>query len=237
MPEYEDTRDPYERIAASIRAKVMSGEYGPGDALPSTRLLSKEYGAGGPTVQKALAMLKGEGWIIGQRGVGREVRPAQIREITAGSYFDPQVTGVSYDILSVDERDPSGDVATALNGERAVLRHRLMRDVTGPLEVDWSYYPASIAAGTRLTEARKIPRGGAPRILAELGHPERWFADVVSARAATEYEANHLRLPAGIPVLRILRTTYSDADRVVGVTVLVKAAHLLAQRYVQDVEA
>lgn len=234
MRAYVDERQPHERIAASIRAKIMSGEYAPDDVLPSNPALAAKYSTAGATVQKALKALKDEGWVVGTPGLNRKVRPSQIREITAGAYFDPKKTGVTYDILEVREVDASGDVAAALNGERAVLRHRVMRDSTGPLEVDWSYYPASFAAGSPLAQPGKI-KGGAPRVLREAGLPERSFADVVSARAATQYEAERLELPPGVPVLRILRTTYSDDDRVVGVTVLVKAAHLLAQRYVQTV--
>lgn len=232
MVKYEDERDPYERIAAEIRAQIMSGMRAPGDVLPSNTALADEFGTSGATIQKALRDLKREGWIEGRAGLNRTVRARQVREITAGAYFDPTETGVTYDILEVREVEPVGDVAAALGGERAILRHRLMKDPKGLLEADWSYYPVSIAAGTPLALGKKI-RGGAPRVMAELGLPERRFADVVSARAATEYEADLLELPRGVPVLRILRTMYSDDDRVVAATVLIKATHLLAQRYEQ----
>lgn len=233
MPNYEDTRDPYERIAADLRSKIMSGVYPPDADLPSTAEFRTDYKAAPATVQKALDMLKAEGWIVGGRGARRKVRPTQVRVITAGSYFDPKDTGYSYDILEVAERTPDGDVGEALGGNAAVLRHRIMRDGTGPLEVDWSYYPAEFASGTRLAQLGKI-KGGAGSVLAELGLPERRFEDIVTARGATDYEARHLLMPPGVPVLRILRKTCSDNGRLVAVTVLVKAAHLIAQRYVQD---
>jgi GntR family transcriptional regulator len=233
MTGYEDTRDPYERIAADLRSKIMSGVYLPDADLPSTAEFREAYKAAPATVQKALDVLKAEGWIIGGRGARRKVRPTQIRVITAGSYFDPKVTGYSYDILEVGGRTPDGDVGEALGGEAAVLRHRIMKDATGPLEVDWSYYPANFASGTQLAQPGRI-KGGAGRVLQELGLPERRFEDIVTARGATDYEAAHLLMPPGVPVLRILRKTHSDNGRLVAVTVLVKAAHLLAQRYVQD---
>jgi GntR family transcriptional regulator len=233
MAGYEDTRDPYERIAADLRSKIMSGVYLPDADLPTTAEFREEYKAAPATVQKALDMLKTEGWIVGGRGARRKVRPTQIRIITAGAYFDPKVTGYSYDILEVGERTPGGDVGEALGGTAAVLRHRIMRDSTGPLEVDWSYYPSEFASNTRLAQPGRI-NGGAGSVLQELGLPERRFEDVVTARGATDYEARHLLMPPGVPVLRILRKAYSENDRLVGVTVLVKAAHLLAQRYIQD---
>lgn len=234
--EYEELRNPYEVVAADMRAKIMSREWAPGFALPSTEGLCGLYKVGSPTIQRALAELKREGWIVGHRGKGRQVRPDQIKVITAGTYFDPAETGFSYDLLEVEKVTPVGDVGEILarhgSGE-AVLRHRVMRDASGPLEVEWSYYPAEIAEGTRIAEFRKIPRGGAPRVLAELGFPERGGADEATTRDATGYEARLLLLPPGVPVLRILRTTFSDDDRLVEVTVLVKAGHLLAQRYLR----
>lgn len=232
MESYVDPRDPYERIAADIRARIMSGELAPGDDLPITSELTAQYAVASATIQKAFDMLKTEGWIVGTRGRGRQVRPSQLRVVTAGTYFDPKEADVAYKLLSVGETRPAGDIATALGGATAILRHRLMHDAGGPLEVDWSYYPAEIAAGTELAQTKRI-RGGAQRVLDGLGLPERGFDDIVSARAATEYEARHLELPPGVPVLRILRTVYSDERRVTTVTVLIKAGHQMAQRYAQ----
>jgi GntR family transcriptional regulator len=231
--EYEDLRNPYEVVAADMRAKIMSREWQPGGDLPSTERLCEIFEVGSPTIQRALAELKREGWIIGYRGKGRQVRPNQIQVITAGTYFDPAETGFSYDLLEVKRTVPVGDVGEifATSGDEAVLRHRVMRDQTGPVEVEWSYYPAQIAEGTRIAEDRKTPRGGVPRILAELGYLERRSSDEVTTRDATGYEARLLLLPPGVPVLRILRTTFSDDDRLIEVSVLVKAGHLLAQRY------
>lgn len=235
MAEYEDLRNPYEIIAADMRANIMSGEWAPGAKLPTTEKLCADFKAGSPTIQKALGVLKAEGWIVGQRGVERRVRPSQMSVVVAGTYFDPATTGYKYDLLKVERVTPVGDVGARLTaGEgsgEAVLRHRIMRrEETGPLEVEWSHYPAEIADGTAIAENRKI-KGGVQRILAELGLPERRSSDEVTARDATGEEARLLLLPPGVPVLRILRTTYSDEDRLIEVSVLVKAGHLLAQRY------
>ncbi len=231
--EYEEPRNPYEVAAADMREKIMSREWAPGYDLPSTEKLCELFGVTSPTMQRALAELKAEGWIVGHPGKGRQVRPNQIQVVTAGTYFDPATTDFKYDLIEVKRTTPVGDVGEILTGHgdgEAILRHRVMRDPLGPLEVEWSYYPAEIADGTRIAEDRKI-KGGAQRILNELGFPEGSSADEVTARDATGYESQLLLLPPGVPVLRVLRTTFAKDDRLIEVTVMVKAGHLLAQRY------
>jgi GntR family transcriptional regulator len=85
--------------------------------------------------------------------------------------------------------------------------------------------------GSDLARPRRV-RGGAPRVLAELGYPQRYFADAVSARMPTAEEASLLALPV-VPVIRQFRVIYSDADRPVEASVLVKGAHLYELLYRQ----
>ncbi len=93
-----------------------------------------------------------------------------------------------------------------------------------------SYYPLGIARGTAMTERRKI-KGGTPALLAEAGFPPRLSVDSVSARVPTQEQYTLLRLPGDLPVLRTLRTVYSDGDLPIEVTVMVKASHLYELRY------
>lgn len=50
--------------------------------------------------------------------------------------------------------------------------------------------------------------------------------DRVSARVATPDRYRLLRLPGDLPVLRTLRVVFSDHDRPVEATVMIKAGHL-----------
>src|SRR3954454_23367144 len=63
-------------------------------------------------------------------------------------------------LLAVDEVPASASVAEMLGlsqGEPVVVRRRLILFDDHPVELADSYYPAAIARGTRLAEARKIP--------------------------------------------------------------------------------
>jgi 5'-deoxynucleotidase YfbR-like HD superfamily hydrolase len=69
-----DTRQPNVKIAASIRAAILSGELGPGQRLPSGPELARFFGAANMTVQKAIRTLTDEGFVRTKSGSGVYVR-------------------------------------------------------------------------------------------------------------------------------------------------------------------
>lgn len=71
---------PYQRIAASLRERIESGELRPGDALPSINRIAQEWGCAKTTAAKALNMLKAEGLVRGVQGWGTIVVPESERQ-------------------------------------------------------------------------------------------------------------------------------------------------------------
>jgi DNA-binding transcriptional regulator YhcF (GntR family) len=69
------------RIAADLRARIATGEFGPGDRVPSTRELTRQWGVAMATATRALSLLRDEGVLRSVRGVGTVVanRPAATR--------------------------------------------------------------------------------------------------------------------------------------------------------------
>jgi GntR family transcriptional regulator len=243
-----DGRPLHERIAADLRDDIMSGNSAPGDSLPSTAQLKERFGAANATVQKALQLLKGEHLVVGRAGASVTVREHRQRTIRPAAYMAPSPSGEPYrwltevansgararsTLLDVAEVEPPADVADALAlqpGGTAVLRHQLLSIDDEPAELVASYYPPDIAEGTAITERRRIP-GGTPTLLASLGHTPRLSVDRVSARVATQEQYRLLRLPGDLPVLRTLRVVFSDHDRPIEATVMVKAGHLYEVQY------
>lgn len=128
---------------------------------------------------------------------------------------------------------PPADVASALalgDTEVAVLRHQILSIDGEPVEQVKSYYPLSVARDTAITAKRKI-KGGTPTLLGQLGFPPRLSVDRVSARVPTQEQYQALNLPSDLPVLRTLRVVYSDDERPVEATVMVKAGHLYELQY------
>lgn len=206
----------------------MATDMAPGAALPSLAALAERFDAAIATVQRAVTILRAEGFVYTRQGAGTFVRDRTTFVVGGDAYFDPRTSDYTYDVLDVRRATPTRDAAELLGlpkDAKAVLRHRLMRHAGEPVELSWSYYPLEIAAGTDLESPHRI-RGGAPRVLAEVGFPEMEVVDRLSARLATSEELTGLDLPPDVPVLRTLRVIYSTEDRPVEASVLVQGAHL-----------
>jgi GntR family transcriptional regulator len=65
---------PYQRIAATLRQQIESGDLPPGAMLPSLTRLAQEEGVAKGTIVKAFAVLRGEGLIYTVQGWGTFVR-------------------------------------------------------------------------------------------------------------------------------------------------------------------
>ncbi|MFF9566680.1 GntR family transcriptional regulator [Streptomyces sp. NPDC014685] len=243
-----DRRSLHERIAADLRDQILGGDLAPGANLPSTAHLKEQFGASNATIQKALQLLKDEQLVIGRAGAAVTVREHRQRTVRPASYMAPAGPGEPYrwltenakggsrthsTLLEVAESRPPADVAEVLGlpeSGTALLRRQLLMIDDEPAELVASYYPLEITRGTAMEARRKIP-GGTPTLLAELGHPPRLSVDRVSARIPTQEQYRALRLPGDLPVLRTLRVVYSDDERPIEATVMVKAGHLYELQY------
>jgi AcrR family transcriptional regulator len=66
---------PYQVIAAELRRRIEAGELKPGDRVPSTRALVRDYGVAMATATKALQALQQERLVHASPGVGTVVGP------------------------------------------------------------------------------------------------------------------------------------------------------------------
>lgn len=73
-----DSTPIYEQIARQIKAKIVSGELQPGEALPSMRLLAKELRISVITTKRAYEELERAGFIVSQTGRGSFVAPVGV---------------------------------------------------------------------------------------------------------------------------------------------------------------
>ncbi|WP_394427226.1 UTRA domain-containing protein [Streptomyces sp. SGAir0957] len=140
-------------------------------------------------------------------------------------------------LLAVEEVDPPEAVRAFLRlhqGEKAVVRRRLILLDDEPVELADSYYPARIARGTQLAETGKI-RGGAVTLLATMGFtPEAHPLEDVAAAIASSSQCSALALPPGTAVLVLTRFTRSEEGEPLEVSVMTMTRHL---RYRQREEA
>lgn len=242
MARHKDDRPTATRIASAIRALIMSGEWEPGSKLPTTAALMEEHGTSNVTIQRALKILKGEEMLVGRSGSGVYVREQSPQIVTPATYINPgdgeaeTRWGVdpsrrsSTRLISVGEVAAPRRVSRALGEGKVVRRARLGLLDGEPAEVTRSFYPASWARGTELSERRRI-RGGSPAVLKDLGRTAVEQEDEIAARSATTEEYVLLELSGDIPVLEVFRVMRDAAGSAVEVSEIVKPGHLYKMGY------
>lgn len=70
----DDCRPLFEQIADRIRQRILSGELGPGDRVPSRTALARTYQVASMTAYGALRVLRQEGLTVARPGHGTFVR-------------------------------------------------------------------------------------------------------------------------------------------------------------------
>jgi GntR family transcriptional regulator len=247
------SRFPYHDILDDLRDAILEGRLGAGERLPSENDLAKRYGTSRPTVRRAIALLKAEGFVNTEQGRGVFVRPKpHVRLLLSGQAFrrhrraglsgftaqvEEQGQTPEQRLLEVGSTEAPEEIALRLGldkNEAVVVRRRLFLVNGEPVALVDSYYPNEIADGTALAEPERI-EGSAYRLIEDPSGPIRRrlkrSVDDLVCRMPIPREAKSLRLNQGVPVVRILRTVYDSHDRPVEVQESVAAADKHQFRY------
>ncbi|MCI3272157.1 GntR family transcriptional regulator [Streptomyces cylindrosporus] len=226
----------YLRIAADLRRRISSGEFGPGDQIPTIPALEAEYGGVSPTtIRNALRLLTNEGLIESRARAGTRVRPrpaihrlaADRYRTTPGAKSTPYTRdqGIGWSEYRLDKRfervQASSELAALFEcevGERLLARHFVFYDNDQPTQMSTSYVRWSDVQGTPVADPINEPWPGGTRAqLATLGIRVTQITESFTAAMPTELEAATLRIGAGVPVLRYTRKHIADTGRVVEV--------------------
>jgi len=219
----------YAQVVAEIKQRIERGTYPPGSLLPSEHQLVAEFGISRPTIVRALAALRQDGWIDTQQGKGSFVRGRH-------ALADAERTRPAHDVIELPEAELSGQlvqagvklaprhITTLLGlepGARAFVRQRLLTDDGEPVELVSAWLPLELAQGTGLASAdllgESIRQHLADRKKIRLDHA----VETITARHPIGEEAELLRIAADAPVLSVIVTAYDATGRPIQVSDLV----------------
>jgi GntR family transcriptional regulator len=214
----------YHHIAEERRGRILSGTYAAGRLLPSESELSSEFGVSRVTVRKALEILRDDALVDSRQGFGWFVagdtvrqplaRLATIEDQMRASGAIPQRRVLDFAFEKAPKK-----VAQAL-GTSQVLRVRRVTLADGePFAIVTVWCPAELAENVSRADVERSP------FYELLDVPLSGATQTIGADAATPEEAEVLKVPAGSPVLRCVRTTSSTDERVVLVSHHVFPAH------------
>lgn len=225
---------PSRRIAEELRRSISAGTIKPGDKLPSERTLAQQYKTARNTAREAIRLLAEQGLVTAQHGRGVFVRPTpHVRLLLSGSNYRrhrklglpgfnaqamEQGQVAEQRLLKVATVAAPAEIALQLDLDDqapVVLRRRLFLVNDQPVALCDSYYPLDLAAGTPIADHERI-KGGVHALIEDPQGPIRRrvsrSVDNLVARMPTQSEVDLLRLPIGVPVIRVLRTIY-DTNR------------------------
>jgi GntR family transcriptional regulator len=207
------------RIAADLRARIDSGELGPGQRLPAERDMARRLGVSRMTVRQALSSLADRGLV--QRGVGQGTfvsgagkvdhelgEAAGLTEVVARHGL---VAGAR--VLEARERPAADDVASALGldpGE-GVYRVRRLRSAGGrPIVIEDSWLPVELVPGL----LERDLAGSLSALLRDgYGLVAAYAVEALETAAAGAYEARALAVQLGSPLMVVDRVLHAADGR------------------------
>jgi len=211
----------YHRLYVMISQGIKDGTYPPGQLLPSEKSLTEIYNVSRVTVRKALEHLVEDRLVTKQQGRGTIVtlgaQPQSSREPVSGLLANLVAQGVQFKAKTLfwDLMTPSSFVHQKLNiplgGQCYVIRR--MRSLNKhPVTYASIYLPEHVG--------QHIKKSGASnklilQMLDDTPYAASHTEFTLSASLVDGEAADHLDLPVGTPVLRMLGMAYTKDSEVI----------------------
>ncbi|MDS2172615.1 GntR family transcriptional regulator [Nesterenkonia sp. CL21] len=217
----------YAKIRGDLEKAIRSGEFRPGDTIPTERELCATYEVSRATVQRAITSMAEAGLVTRNRRAGTTVTRSatDLLRWTNLLASGPEEEGAHTVLLA--ETIPASDLDIDLPGHGADdAIHHLRRVKTDP------------AGDPVAIEEHMIPFSVAPRVMREdlttftsMAHFRASGVPVVRSRlylqpsVATHEAAQLLNLPEGTPVFTGRRETYLQGGAIAEIYLSVLAPH------------
>lgn len=211
----------YQQIKALLTQRLESGEWRPGESIPSEHELAAQFGVSQGTVRKAIDELAGENLVVRRQGKGTFVAthteaPSSIFRFLRVRRNDGQDEYPASELLDVRRGRASADIARAIDlkpGDGVLLLRRLLRYGGEPTVLDDITLPANLFKG--FTKERFDVYEGSMYGFFETEFGVRMLRaeEQLRAVAADPVTAEALRVGIGSPLLCVERIAYTYGDR------------------------
>lgn len=211
----------YYQLADILLAKIRSGEYPPGERIPSEHQLAAAYGIGRPTARQATDLLVRKRILMRRRGSGTFVRQAT-KEVNLFSLagttaaFHQEGISVTTTLLEGPRLGiaPAGDEANPFAGKPAYFISRLRTVAKCPVLIEDIYLDSTTF---RDIDRMDLRHQSLSRIVEEhyflrpTGGKQQFRIDYVQGQHAAALE-----VAAATPILLVNRTiNFSDKENAV----------------------
>ncbi len=220
----------YLRIAADLRAAILSGALAPGAKLPSETQIMTTHGVSRVVAKMAIGILKSDGLVEGRRGSGVYVR--EIRRLTRYGHGRNQraepgstspfardaarsghVGGWRHQSeWSQADEDTARRLEINLGDPIMSTRYAFLAD-GAPIQLSWSREPLSVTAGTDVEWPEDGAAVGVVARMDRIGVRITESVERITARPPTPIEAEQLGLPPRVPMVFVIARTYYATGR------------------------
>jgi GntR family transcriptional regulator len=203
-----NSRPRYQQIRDLLLRRIISGEWGPGQAIPTEPQIAQEYDVGNGTARQAVSELERENVVVRIQGRGTYVFEHKPRNVLERffPFFDasdvqiPAESGRS--TVQLDTANDKERKELALRKSARVVRISRLRMLGGrPLVVEAISLPAARFRG--IADAGAIPNTLYDLFQQSHGVHVGWADERISAAAADRPTARLLGVPKGTPLLRV----------------------------------
>jgi len=210
----------YQQIKGLLVRSLETGEWKPGDAIPSEMELAARFKVSQGTVRKAIDELATENLLIRRQGKGTFVA-THAEERVQYRFLrlrpdDGGPGGMQRRLLDCRRMRPPLDVARSLelkSGETAVQLRRLLLAEGRPVVLDDIWLPGTPFKGLSI-ERLQGWRGPMYRLFeTEFGVRMIRAEEKIRAVGAAQEEAEALAVPLGAPLLSVERLSFTYGDR------------------------
>jgi len=211
----------YQQIKALITRGLQSGEWRPGEAIPSEAELALRFKVSQGTVRKAIDALADENLLVRRQGKGTFVathaeEKTQFRFLRLTPDDEGSGRGMSRRFIDCRRQRASTDIARVLDlkaGDAVVQIRRLLLFRDRPVVLDDIWLPGHLFKG--LTAERLSENRGPMYGLFETEFGVRMIRaeEKLRAVAADEATARWLDVPVGAPLLSVERLSMTYGDK------------------------
>ncbi|GAB2021548.1 GntR family transcriptional regulator [Pseudolactococcus yaeyamensis] len=206
----------YQVIYNDFRNKIVKGTYKAGQLLPKETEVGEIFTASKMTVKKAFDMLVNDGFIIKQRGKGtfvQDISPSEMEILAEANQFlgtsalNPKkdVTSEVYEFATIDVPNKVSDKLN-MKPDGKVYKIVRVRQIDGaPTVLEYTYMPIAVIPDLKL---KNVQRSIYYYIEHKLGLKIATARRTISARKATDDEAEKLQLIKNDPVVEVKQIGY-----------------------------
>ncbi len=206
----------YYQLEQILLEKIESGEYRPGDRIPTEMELQEMFGVSRMTVRQAISRLVNAGKLRAEQGRGTFVTEPKISEegrqlLGLTEEFRKKGRKLQNKIIRFRTMTPPNYVSKELeleSGEKAFYLVRLRSIDNEPIVLSKLYLSPKVAPDFH---PKKLIEGSIFRTLEDIYKIRIGKSKIaIEAIAARPKEAHFLNVKTGAPVLEVKRVTYTE---------------------------